>query len=210
MSCPDPILKSAMEEFSTYVRVGCSYHLSDPDLVAEAAQRVWVDFWQQYDPERAKPKSFLAVLITARSVDVWRENSAEIPFSRMDFNSDLVEETGPEDILEILCPDTIPSAEEEFLGQEDEIRFLKMAEEVLSFISSEGPRTREAVESLLVEGRRLSSGGGHIGQGAPPGLSGADRAALTRLRRKLRKAFRYWKDSWETKCDIRSISAIPN
>lgn len=208
MSCSETTLGSAMEEFSTYVRVGCSYHLSDPDLIAEAAQRVWVDFWQKYDPSRAKPKSFLSVLITARSVDVWRENSAEIPFSRIDFQSVPGEESEAEDIMEVLFSDAVPSAEEEFLGREDEIRFLKMADEVLSFISSESPRTRESVENLLIEGRRLSSGGGHIGQGAPAGLSGADRAALTRLRRKLRKAFRYWKDSWEAKCDIRSITAI--
>lgn len=208
MSCPETMLKSVMEEFSTYVRVGCSYHLTDPDLVEEAAQRVWVAFWEKYDPERAQPKSFLSVLITARSVDVWRENRGEIPFSRMDFDLDPTEETGPEDILEFLSSEATPSAEQEFLERDDEIRFLRMTEEILSFISSEGPRTREAVDNLLVEGRRLSSsGGGRIGQGAPPGLSGADRAALTRLRRKLRKIFRYWKDSWEVNCDIRSITA---
>lgn len=192
--------------YFNYVRSGCARRLSDPDLVEEAAQRVWVEFWESYDASIGEPPPYLAVLITSKSVDVWRERRFEVLLSTLQTNDD---EDEADDPIERLCRIFMPSVEEAILRQEEELYFAEMIEAVRHFILKQPEETIEAIEALLQEGRRVSgSRGGRVGEGSPENLSVAHRCRLTKFRRRLREAFSYWKDDWGVTCDLRSLHLI--
>jgi len=198
-----PTFEETFERYYGYVRSGCARHLSDLDLVEEAAQRVWVEFWQSYDPSIGTARPYLASLITTKSVDVWRETRREVVISDLEAEGTQNDE---EEILERLTALFFPSAEEELLHSEEDCRFLEMVEAVRLYILQQPQETIEAIDALLQEGRRVSgSPGGHVGEDSPPNLSEAYRSRLKRFREKLRSAFTYWRDDWGATCNLRSL-----
>lgn len=190
--------------FFSYVLAGCLERLGDQYRAQDAAQEVWIAFWDSYDPLVGPPQPFLSTLVSIKSADLWREefHRSTVPASRLENPDD---EEG--DLFEILLSELSYHPQEfdpEF--RLSYLEFLDQVEKVLEFIQEQGEIPVNAVNTLLVAGRRLPSiGGGTTGEEAPQVLSLAQSSALRHLRRKLKERFTYWHDPWGATCDICSI-----
>lgn len=203
------------ERYSDYVFVGCLLRLGDKSWAQDAAQEVWIAFWESYDERIGPPRPFLTTLITAKSSDVWRQHfrKPSIPASAIDNKpttpSSLVEGYGDEgtSLFDRLAsrPPYHPTEmdPEAWLAHQD---FLQQVQAVMDFIGELGDVPTNAVTALLAAGRRVGSiGGGTTGIEAPCVLSSAQRSALRHLRRKLKGRFSYWHDPWGVCCDVSTL-----
>jgi DNA-directed RNA polymerase specialized sigma24 family protein len=199
------------ERYAAYVVAGCFMRLGDEHHAKDAAQEVWIAFWENFDPQIGQPRPFLTTLITAKSSDIWRRyyrQGQTTTESQMDANHP---RPGMETTLfEIMVSRLSNHAHQrEPEAAMEHAEFLKQAQDVLSFIQERGQVSTDAVHTLLDAGRRLSSiGGGEVGEEGPLPMSSAQRSALRHLRLKLRKAFSYWSDPWGATCDVSTIRRI--